>query len=500
MAALVQRLRTLLRDPPRAFAFQLIAITLLALGVRLWWVLDVQPPGEAIFSDMRSYVHRAVWLLFDQQHVSDYRELDVALFPYGTHYLHALLIRAFGLATPDLPGQIGHSFAGVDFTAVAAFQALLGAATVAFAMLAARRAFRGPWGPPVVGALLALWHPLISFTGYFTSETPFAFFLALGFWLCLRYATTGRSAWLAGSALAAGFTFRPQLVLTALLVLAWVALRRRRLPGFCWRQLAAIALPVALVVAFSAWRYHSLTGEIGLISGNAALGRFFAATDYASVEADGGERYFHPPARSPRYGFEGAFRVPGFISDARPLDAERERVWNGKTAAEKLGTLSRNVAFLFHGNRLWPERAASQYAGLHAAAERRLELEREGVAPKEARKPAAQARLAAEREFAESSGWRTALLRIWEPLVLFGLVPLSLLGLGLAVRRHNPGLELAALHVITMLYAAALYFGEARYRVPYDPILVLLAVYGLLAALRLEPARERGGGGASDGG
>jgi hypothetical protein len=500
MTGLLQRWRARLGD--RRSAWLLIGgCTLLALGVRLWWTLHVQPPDEAIFSDMRSYVHRAVWLLFDQQHVSRYRELDAALFPYGTHYLLALLLRACGLATPDLPEQIEYSFAGVDLAGPAVAWALLGAGTVAFAMLAARLAFGGLRGPLAVGALLALWHPLITYTGYFTSETPFACFLALGFWLCLRYASTGRGAWLAGVALAAGFTFRPQLLLTALLLLSWVALRHRRIPGFCWPQLAWLALPVALVVAFSAWRYHSLAGEPGLISGNAALGRFFAATDYESVEADGGKRFFHPPARSPQHGFEGRFRVLGFISDAEPLDAERERVWASRSRPEKLATLARNVSFLFHRNRLWPERAAAQYAGLHAAAKRRMELEREGVPPEEARRRATEARREAERDFAERGRWRTVLLRIWEPVVLFGLLPLSLVGLGLAFRRFNPGLELAALHVATMVCAAAMYFGEARYRVPYDPILVLLAAVAALRLLRLVPVwkagRRRGSGALS---
>ncbi len=500
MAGLAQRLRTCLRDPPCAFVLALLTVSMLAFGVRLWWVLAVQPPGEAIFSDMRSYIHRAVWLLFDQQHVSRYRELDVVLFPYGTHYLHALQIWAFGLATPDLPARIPYSFAGVDFTAMAVVQALLGAAAVASAMLAARLAFRGPWGPLIVGALLVLWHPLISFTGYFTSETPFSCLVALGFWLWLRYAVTGRGAWLAGAAMAVGFTFRPQLLMTGMLGLAWVALRHRRIPGFHWRQLAWIALPILAVVVFSAARYHSFMGEFGLISGNTAIGRFFAATDYDSIEAEK-KRSFHPPARTADNGFEGAFHVPGFISDAAPLDRERERVWGGKTVAQKLWTLARNVGFLAHGNRIWPERSASLYAGLHAGAERRLELERDGLSSKQARKLAMIERHAVERESAERSAWRTALLSIWEPLVLFGLVPLALFGLGLAVRRYDPALELAGLHVVTMVYAAAMYFGEARYRVPYDTLLVLLAVSGALAALRLvRPRQARNPGGASTGG
>ena len=70
------------------------------------------------------------------------------------------------------------------------------------------------------------------------------------------------------------------------------------------------------------------------------------------------------------------------------------------------------------------------------------------------------------------------------------LVPLSLAGLALLAFRRNLGLELAAMHVLALLFTAAFYFGEQRYRVPYDPVLILLAVYAVLVALKVEPPAE----------
>jgi hypothetical protein len=61
------------------------------------------------------------------------------------------------------------------------------------------------------------------------------------------------------------------------------------------------------------------------------------------------------------------------------------------------------------------------------------------------------------------------------PVVKYLLAPLSLLGFLTLLRRRNDGVEWLALHGFTMLFAAARYFGEIRYRVPYDPLLFVLA-------------------------
>ncbi len=470
----------------RTFAVMLGAVFLAALVVRLWWVFEVQPPGEAVFSDMRGYIQRALWLLRGEQDISVERQFTMALYPFGTHWFLAALLRLPGSVDPEVLAGTRLGLVGCDLSALGVVQALLNAAVVPFAMLAARRMFRGLAGPLVVGVLLAFWHPLLVFSGYFLSETPFTFCLALSFWLWLRYFQTGRGHWAAGLAVAVGFTFRPQLLLTALLGLLWLACRHGRIPSFRWRHLAWLALPIALTVTLSAARYRHFTGEWGLISGNAAIGRFFAATEYAGIRGGKGHR-FTPPARTPENGFAGAYVVPGFISEAAPLDEERERVWSAKTTMEKAFTLQRNIAFLAHRNLLWPERNAAHYAERHRATMKRLGLATEVPEEGEDRNPEEETD---EEDGAgpDEPGWRQQLVGLDEAVVLYGLIPLALLGLAFVAWRRHPGLELAALHLGTMAFSAAAYFGEVRYRVPYDVFLVLAAVYSVLALARLEPS------------
>jgi hypothetical protein len=55
------------------------------------------------------------------------------------------------------------------------------------------------------------------------------------------------------------------------------------------------------------------------------------------------------------------------------------------------------------------------------------------------------------------------------------LVPAAL-GLLLAFRRRRARAMLLACHVWSLLITSILYFGDTRYRAPYDGILILLAM------------------------
>ncbi len=481
----IRRLSEVLSGERDRFAISIVAISLVAFGLRLYWALAVQPPGEAIFSDMRSYVFRAVWLLSDLQEVSETRKLDVALFPWGVHYFYALQLWLFGLADSGLADQLRHRMAGLDMTAMAVVQALVGSLAATFSMLSARRCFASLPGAVIVGAAAALWYPQIAYSGYFTSEAPFSCAIALSLWLWIRYAQTGRGAWAAGLSQAVGFTLRPKMLMTSLLCLAWLVVRQRRLDHFRRRHLAWIAVPIALVVAFSVYRYHHFTGEVALISGNAPIGRFFAATDYGHIE-NHDNRSFYPPARTEALGCKGVFRFEGYIADAEKLDPERRRVWRSKSFFEKLSTLRRNIVALAYGNRMWPEYNWKSYAGSFAEKKRAWELQKENAPRKHRPAEIDLAGSLAERRMEAEQWWRPKLANGWRRVAPSILLPLAALGIALLARRFKPGLELASLYVATLLYASATYFGEIRYRIPYDPVLILLGTFPLLAALRRE--------------
>ncbi len=421
-------------DSDRFFTACLVGFTAIAAALRWWWISDVQDPADTIYSDMKSYVTAARQAITGEE---DPRDIYPSCFPYGMPWLLAAQMRLFGLEA---------------YGVMAATHAALGAAVTPFAMLTARRVFPSPLGFVLTGLVVSLWYPQLVYVGFFTSEVPFACAVTASLWLGTRFLQTGRGALVTGLVHAVGFTIRPQLLLTALLFVAFAVWRRERALDLGLRKLALFVLPVALVVGFSAARHYAITGDVALVSANGPLGRFFADTSYKTIKArqtlpSGRIRVkeFTPPARSSRLGFREAYHFEGWRCDASKLEPERRRVVRSKGWLYRPYLIQRNVRLLFFDNALWPER-------------------------KETRRPPWR------KDMLETAAW-----------MAYGLLPLSALGLLTLVFRRRPGLELAGLHVATMVFAAAFYFGEVRYRVPYDAVLILLAVQGVLGLTRGPP-------------
>ncbi len=306
----------------------------------------------------------------------------------------------------------------------------------------------------LAGLLVALWYPQFLYVGYFSSETPYAFFLALSLWATLRAGFTGRGGLLAGLATGIAFTIRPQIILTVALLGLWAIFRRRELPGFRLRTAVAFALPLVAILAFSTWRYHRITGEWHLISDNGSVGRLFASTEYKRIESyfvakssrgkkdrEYGQRMFQPPATR-QIGNRETFRFEGYIADDKILTAERKRFLADKTPLYRLWLLQRNIPLLVYRNQNWPEKNAPK-----------------GVV-------------------------RAVPYHVWPVGEKLVLAPLALVAMFLLTRRKNLALEVIALHVLTMIYAAAMYFAEVRYRMPYDPALLLLCIFAVLTLRR----------------
>src|SRR5690606_30287475 len=144
--------------------------------------LWIHPPGDYVFSDMGQYVERARRLVLNGFEPGS-REL--ARQVWGTHVLLALPLRLFGLD---------------NLTAAAVMWGLMGAAAVPLAYLLACRLCRYAGTAYAVGVILLLWHPNLSNTGYFLSETPFLLFqLAATYGLVVVW-QDGRGAWPTGIA------------------------------------------------------------------------------------------------------------------------------------------------------------------------------------------------------------------------------------------------------------------------------------------------------------
>src|SRR5690606_17764701 len=186
-----------------------------------------------------------------------------AFFPYGTHFLLALVKYVFGRE---------------NFAAIGVVYALLGTIIVGYAYRLAERVSSHRWVAPLLGTFLVCYYPLISLGGSTRSEVPFGAFLTMSAFYLLRLVQEGKSrdAWLMGLTAAVATAIRPQILMSiALFGLMWLVFRRA-MPLVRWRHLVYAGLPLAAVLAFSAVRLHHHTGgRLGLVSENGRFNQLF---------------------------------------------------------------------------------------------------------------------------------------------------------------------------------------------------------------------------------
>lgn len=426
-----------------------LAVFITALLVRVHWNLVAHPPGDFIYSDMSGYISRADQAMRDPWAPREYS----GFYPWGTHVLIAGLQMLFGKA---------------NWPAVGSVFALMGALVATFGFLVARRTSRARWVAPAVGLVLVCDYPLISLGGYFLSEIPFALGLTIGTWGLLRMVDHGRvrDAWIAGSAIAFAFVMRPQILASvALLFVLWLC-ARKVYPKLRVALLVHAAIPIALAMGFSAVRLHHHTERWGLICENGlfnqVFGRCHCTVIFALPDGKGHSRTtFGPPPliQMRRLGVKTGewpqldpvldvnLYFFGYIADREIMRGYIDQ------CIEKSGWLKQaefalvHVLMLWKYNVLWPDSGSKGY-----------------------------------RSAAET--WRT--LHNWTVAI-----PAVLVMFVAFVPRRHPKLAVVALHLWAVLIVAALYFGDARLRAPYDPIIVLLAFEGVAAVASWIARRRR---------
>jgi 4-amino-4-deoxy-L-arabinose transferase-like glycosyltransferase len=399
--------------------------------VRLVWNLAIHRPLDFGFSDMGGYLERARTSI---EHPDEPRGY-FALFPWGTHWLLSLSMRAFG---KDNGAAIGVLYA------------ILGALAVAYGFALARRLTRRVWVARAVGAVLAVYYPWISLGGYTLSEPPFTLFLCATAYHGLDYADRGRArdAWLSGGMLAAGAVFRPQ-ILAALPLYALHLLLRRQ----AWRRLhlrvlvPAVAAPLAVVIVVSAARMRFHTGRYGFIAGNGPLNYAFGRCHATSITARAPDRVsgYSPPSLGALAGYGAShphsffqldpaldrnITVAGHIWEAEPFQALAQRCVQATGPARQARYAVAHVALLWFFDSIWPDTGQPAFR-------RPMEIS----------------------------------LGVHNLLIL----PAALVAMGLAFRRRHARTMLLAVHVWALLVVAMVYFGDTRLRAPYDGILITLA-------------------------
>ncbi len=464
----------------------LLTFFFVALVIRLHWNLVVHPPGDFIYSDMRGYLRRADAMFDDLWAPVEYD----GFYPYGTHVFQFAVLALFGRAMlvqqmvkavrVSLPPTLRGDFdvkAVLDATPphvpLAVVYAIIGALLVAYTYAMARRLSKHGWVPPVVGAIMVAYYPFISLGGYFLSEVPFALCFVASTFHLLKLVDTGSKtdAVLTGTFAAMGFTIRPQILLSvALFGVLWLV-ARKALPKVTLSRLAMAAAPLLLIAVFSAWRLHHHTGRWGLISENGKFNQVFGRCHNKEIIAlpDTPKRRrtsFGPPPliqlakRTNQHpgqwpqldpALETSFEYKGYIGDTEILGAYIDKCIAATGWAKQIEYSGINVLLLWRYNIMWPDSGKPEW-----------------------------------REYAKQWG------QIHTNSFMIPAL-LSLVAIGFVRRR--PKMAIMTLHIWAILIVAALYIGGVRFRTPYDPFIIVLAmeVYAIGAAFVISRWRRNRG-------
>jgi 4-amino-4-deoxy-L-arabinose transferase-like glycosyltransferase len=230
---------------PRERAW-LVAVVLIGLGLRLWWVIYAARPTRGI--------HDPLFYTIYGRSIADgdgYRLPNgepTAFYPVGySAVLGAVFTVMRLLPVPDN-----------EPVAIAAFNLMLGVATIVFVFEIGRRLFDNRTGI-VAAAVLALYPNVIFHTGVALTETLFNFIMMAALvvlvWRPWDGRLGGRQLALFGALLGASALVRPisLLVLPGLLVV-WLA------AGYGWRRSVAhtAVAAVAAAVVIAPWTVRNL--------------------------------------------------------------------------------------------------------------------------------------------------------------------------------------------------------------------------------------------------
>lgn len=417
----------------------LLLVTLASLVLRLWWNLSVHRPTDFAYSDMGGYLDRGNQLV-DQPTL---KGAWLALYPYGTH---------------GFIGAIRWIFGRNNDTALGASFAALGAIAVAYTYATAERFLTNRWALRLTGLILIFYYPWIGLGGYTLSEVPFMACVAGSAFYGLRLADEGRrgDAWLLGLFFGLGAIVRPQILVAAALLGLHFLVRRRAWrhfrPGLSWRA----ATPLLIILALSAYRLHVHTEKWGLISTNGPLNFVFGRCHNTGLDAvtPNSRGFFGPPALGQILHYEKTHKSPPFFT-LDPAFGERLQIqanmWDAEpnyklaaTCVKKTGYLRQLKFAVTHVVLLWG------YNGIWPDLGRGYQLVK-------------RFRPVQLMEVAGNTHNGLFAVPLWVAMLLaFG-------------RRRGRWL-LLSLHVWSVVITSMLYFGDTRYRAPYDGVIIVLAM------------------------
>jgi hypothetical protein len=382
-----------------------------------------------------------LWIVVAVHPPGDHVYSDMWVYDHRAEHLLAWELDPWDSFTPvgypALLAALRASF-GEGNLAPSLANAFAGALTCGLVVLVCRRVTESGLGAALSGVFAVLHWPWLHYVGFLLSETWFTFLFMLAMWLLLGARELGgaRRYCVAGLALGAAVTVRANAA-TVFLALPFLLFSGRFREKQAWREACAVALGAALPLALSALVYTSAAGRLTLAPTNGGLNFYLNFSDSKRVEY--GASFIEPIPNSVRFHRVESVSVPFY---------------------EQSHYYARGLALL----RDDPRRV-----------ERVLFNLRELTAT------------------ARQSYWPG-----WEPLplagrvygrIFFGFViaPALLCAVQLLLRRrpeHGPARRFAARLLFTGAIAPVIYLGDPRLRVPFDAVLVILVLDGLLRLWR----------------
>jgi 4-amino-4-deoxy-L-arabinose transferase-like glycosyltransferase len=403
-------LRQMANDPRQVAAT--LALFVIALAPRAWFVLEDHPPDHYLAVDMAQYLDRA------------HRLLTTPLGPQD-----AFLPVGYPAFIAGILGSTGGSLAAVAWANI-----LLSAATVAVAFRIALRLL--PVDLALVAALaVAFCPPLVFYAGFVLPETLFTFLVTAFLAALLEAAESPGYRWglVAGALLGAATAVHPNAFL--LLPLVAAIARIRSIPRPFLRSVAIGAGP--LLLGFALFNSYA-SGRPALTSTNGGINFFMARSDHVAVRcrADPLLEGISPRPNASRGG--SILTVPVHTYDESYF-------------------YRRGLEFLWHEPGVNLKNAAENV-------ENGIGLGRLGYWPGSTQ----HARVL----------WDSRVGAFWLAVLP---VAVSILGSLFWRRdRQSHALSLLRASLVVPLVTLVLFLGAPRTRVPFDPVILVLAVFAWL--------------------
>ena len=382
--------------------------------IRAAWVLALHPPLDHLYSDMGGYVDRAVKLASG----GGLDRYD-AFYPPGTHWILAVPLYIFGFDRTGLWAGAVVWWALSAFTPLAMWRFARHHLTIPAAALTA--------------IFVSFWPIHIAYAGYFLSETPSMALLVGSLWLAARASVTRSLGGSLSAGVLGGLAVANRPALIANLAVAIVSVPR----AARMRALEGIGLGAAAILAIVVLHNSAAAGKLTLTSENSGLTFWIGHCNVHAVKTTDPStgaffEFSSPPAFQRGSGKDYEF-TDHMVWDqdffyAMAFDCIRQ------DGVAHLRTLARGVLDMTLTSVPWP--------------------------------------MAVEPDLGPRIAFTNALYSVALPVILAGAVWL----IRERRRRGEPAGEAVMLaHFACVLLTALLFFGDPRYRQPYDLFELALA-------------------------